>query len=133
MDNQYYSADDFVPGSEGTSYFLAVLRTMTKNQTLIESFFSTKEINKAGIYVVFYYINGIRTSVIIDDFVPCILNEDGTFRPAFIHSPTQLIWAILLEKAWAKLCGNYDRIIHDHAGFLRSHITGIPYKYFIHK
>ena len=88
MKNENYDADNFIPGTVGTSYFLAVLRTMTKNQNLIDSFLSTKEINKSGIYVVYYFINGIKTSVIIDDFVPCVKNEDGTYRPAFIHSPT---------------------------------------------
>ena len=57
------------------------------NQKLIDSFFSTKAINQAGIYVVYFYINGIKTQVIIDDYVPCVEDEFGTLRPAFMHSP----------------------------------------------
>jgi hypothetical protein len=56
-----YDAESFVRGTIGNTYFLAVLKTVSKNQKLIDSFFSTKEINSAGIYVVYFYINGIAT------------------------------------------------------------------------
>ena len=97
----------------------------------LETLFSTKEVNAAGIYVIYFYINGIRTSVVIDDFVPCV-EQDGNWRPAFIRSKTQEIWAILVEKAWAKLHGTYARTQVSDAGFLRAHLSGIPYKSVIH-
>ena len=56
-----YDAESFTRGTIGNSYFLTVLKTVSKNQKLIDSFFSTKEINSAGIYVVYFYINGIAT------------------------------------------------------------------------
>ena len=34
----------------------------------------------------------------------------------------------MLEKAWAKLLGTYARVVEGEAGFLRAHLTGIPYK-----
>jgi hypothetical protein len=32
--------------------------------------FYTKEINKAGIYLMSFFINGIETPVYVDDFLP---------------------------------------------------------------
>ena len=32
--------------------------------------FETKEYNSAGIYMVYMYVNGIRTAVVIDDYIP---------------------------------------------------------------
>lgn len=41
--------------------------------------FITQTINKAGIYLLSFYVNGIEYPVILDDFIP--LNSSG--RPAF--------------------------------------------------
>jgi hypothetical protein len=131
MKSEDFEVDSFDVGSQGTNYVLAVLKSISDKQQSIEMLFSTKEINKAGIYVVYFFINGIRTSVVIDDFIPCV-EQDGTWRPAFIWSKTQEIWAILVEKAWAKLHGTYARTLMSGAGFLRAHLTGIPYKSVVH-
>ena len=64
--------------------------------------------------------------------MPCF-EKDGAWVPAFISSKTQEIWAILVEKAWAKLHSTYARTLISDAGFLRAHLTGIPYKSVIHQ
>lgn len=70
----------------------------------VYSRFITKEINEAGIYLVTLFVNGFETPVILDDFFPVVYN-----RPAFCSSSDGEIWAMLLEKAWAKLHGSYMR------------------------
>lgn len=66
----------------------------------------------------------------IDDFVPC--KEDGTV--AFAKSTdTDDIWPCLVEKAFAKVHGNYDNII---AGFTLEAfgiLTGAPTTMLLHK
>ena len=44
----------------------------------------------------------------MDDYIPV---EPATGRPAFFRSDRkQLFWAILIEKAWAKVYGSYYKI-----------------------
>jgi len=52
---------------------LIVLSAMSQEE--IESLFYHTELNEAGIYLVYLYVNGVRTSVIVDDYLPCF-NED---------------------------------------------------------
>jgi calpain-15 len=44
--------------------------------------------------------------VVVDDYIPC---KDG--RIVFSHAHDNELWVMLLEKAWAKIHGNYARII----------------------
>ena len=77
---------------------------MTNHDERIDRLIVTKEVNAAGIYQVKMFVNGLRTSIIVDDYVP--FNPE-TELPAFCHSDTQELWPLLLEKAWAKLHGSY--------------------------
>lgn len=51
-----------------------------------------------------FCIGGKQTNITVDDYIP--VTEDG--RPAFCSTNDEELWAILLEKAFAKLHGNYD-------------------------
>lgn len=98
--------NDIQQGLLGDCYFLAVLSSLAEKPDRVQHLFYTKEINRAGCYLVYFYVNGIKTPVIVDDWFP--VNEDGTI--AFAHSKNQEIWVSLLEKAWAKLHGSYARV-----------------------
>ena len=69
------------------------------------------------------FVNGLRTSVVVDDYVP--VNPE-TELPAFFHSETQELWALLLEKAWAKLHGSYQKTVEGLPSFASMHLTGSP-------
>ena len=71
---------------------------MAKVPKRVMSCFHTKEFNSAGIYLVSFYINGVVTPVIVDEFVPVKGN-----RPAFSSTKDNEMWVMLLDKAWAKL------------------------------
>ena len=77
---------------------------MARLPSRIESLVETKEINKAGIYLLKFVINGIETPVIVDDYLPVDMK---TGKLAFAHSKPGELWVSLLEKAWAKLNGSY--------------------------
>ena len=83
----------------------------------------TREVNPACIYRVKFFINGLRTSVIVDDFVPVLSQSQ---MPAFFSSQRQFFWALLIEKAWAKINGSYFRIRKGAQSMLGMHLTGIP-------
>ena len=42
-------------------------------------FFETKEVNEAGVYLVYLFVNGIKTPVIVDDYFPCYKNGSVAF------------------------------------------------------
>ena len=83
----------------------------------------TKEVNKIGIYHVRLFVNGLQTSVLVDDFVPVYKHSN---KPAFCRSENQEIWAIILEKAWAKLHGSYAQSSSGVPSFASIHLTGAP-------
>lgn len=88
----------------------------------IESLFNVKVVNSAGIYSVNFYVNGQRKEVIIDDYVPC---DPKNKMPSFAYSADMgEIWAMLLEKAWAKLHGSYCMIRKGSTISAMPHLTG---------
>jgi hypothetical protein len=52
------------------------------------------------------HIDGIPRLVTIDDNIPFF---ESSKQPAFINTGSDSIWALLLEKAWAKVCGSYEK------------------------
>lgn len=112
---------DVIQGGLGDCYFLAVLSAMAETPGAIESHFYTKKKNAAGIYMIYFYVNGKKTGVVIDDYIPC---RGG--RPFATSTKTNELWAILLEKAWAKLHGTYARIEAGLPSFACMHLLGTP-------
>ena len=70
----------------------------------------TKKINKAGIYALRLYINGRERTVVVDDYMPTKLNKHGQVSLAFAKSSKgdNEVWMMLIEKAYAKICGSYE-------------------------
>ena len=64
------SPDDIEQGYLGNGYMLTVLSAMCHRPDTVYDLFGTKEVNKAGIYVVYLFVNGVRTPVVIDDYIP---------------------------------------------------------------
>lgn len=85
------------------------------------------------------YINGEKRTVVVDDYFPY---NNKTYRWAFSKSVDQFssesftrineIWVLILEKAWAKIYGSYQRIENGTAGEAMYPLTGCPQKQFIH-
>ena len=95
---------------------------MCDDSSQITDLFETKKVNSAGIYLLYLYVNGIRTPVIIDDYFPCY--KSG--KIAFCKSQQNELWAMLIEKAWAKLHGTFVRTEGNLPCFAYSHLTGVP-------
>ena len=99
---------DIVQGNFGDCYFLSVLGSLCKFPELIDNLFYFKEKTKEHIYGIYFYINGHKKLVLIDDYLPYI---GVAFREfAGSKSGENEIWVSLMEKAWAKINGNYIRI-----------------------
>ena len=101
--------EDIIQGNLGNCYFLSAVASLSKYPNLIEKLFFFKEKSNEHCYGCYFRINGIWKLVILDDFIPCYGSYKKNF--AFSHTNGNELWVILLEKAWAKLNGNYARII----------------------
>ena len=61
----------------------------------------------------------------IDDYIPCTKNNG---LPAFAHNNGSEIWAMLIEKVWAKIYGGYANIIGGLGREVFNEMTGAPCK-----
>lgn len=86
----------------------------------LEKLILTKEANKAGCYLLTFYVNGRLTPVMIDDWIPV----DRRGRPIGCTTKSQEVWCILFEKAWAKLHGSYARTESGLPNFACYHLMG---------
>ena len=84
--------------------------------------------NDAGCYAVQLYINGEKRTVVVDDYFP-YNNERGRWafsQPSLTKNHINEIWVLIVEKAWAKVYGSYQRIEAGEAGEALYPLTGSP-------
>lgn len=100
---------DVMQGSAGTCYIEASMGAIAEFPDLVKNVFITKEKNEAGIYAFRFYIRGKPWIVTVDDYFLFTEKRDGTLEPVFGKvGKNKQFWGMLLEKAWAKLKGNYE-------------------------
>lgn len=115
------SPKDIKQGLLGDCYFLSVLSVLSEVPSRITKLFLTSDQNSMGVYGIRICKNGEWKDVVIDDYIPC-WRED----PAFSKANGNELWVILLEKAWAKLHGSYERIEAGFAENVLRDLTGAP-------
>jgi hypothetical protein len=111
FDDDKISYQDLKQGLLGTWYMWSAVVSAISNLERISDIFITKKANQSGIYVVRFIINGQPKLVAIDDHF--VVNP-ATDLPAFSYSTKNLIWPLILEKAWAKLNGNFENIVQGY-------------------
>jgi hypothetical protein len=90
--------------------------------------FVNPEINWAGLYAFNVYVRGIPHVIVVDDAVTA--GKNGK-KPDFAQiGGDNSIWGALLEKAWAKANGNYERISLGSNTEAVEFLTNAPYKYY---
>lgn len=112
---------DISQGLLGDCYFLSVLSVLAEQESRIKRMFEIQEVNEQGIFAVQMYKNGERIHVVMDSFIPC---SGGS--PCFSKANENELWVIILEKAWAKLHGSYERIEAGFAHEVMRDLTGAP-------
>lgn len=98
-----------------------MLAALTEKPERIEKMFNLSQMNVAGIWAIDMYKNGMRQEVVMDDFIPC---KNGV--PCFSRAHGNELWVIILEKAWAKLHGSYERIEAGLCTDVMRDLTGAP-------
>jgi len=121
--------DDIKQGYCGDCYFLSAISALAEFPDRIEKIFETKDVNKAGLYAVTLCVTGEQITVIVDDYFPfCPIKNDW----AFSKSVDNEIWVLILEKAWAKIHGNYQRIEGGNTAESLMSLTGCYVDYIFH-
>jgi len=103
------SLNDIKLGLVKDAYFVAAIKALVEFPSIIIQLFKTTTLPKddSGIQI-FLKIEGVWTIYCIDDNFP-VSKETG--ETIFCDSPTKHIWAVLLEKAWAKANLGYANIV----------------------
>ena len=100
---------DINQGALGDCYFLAAISSLAEVAGRVEERFKITATNEAGIYLVTLFLNGVETPVIVDDHFPARFNGK-CWVPCYSSTKENELWVMLLEKAWAKVCGSFSRI-----------------------
>ena len=89
-------------GGAGTCYFMAALGSAGEWPEMITNMFLQTE-SEIGLYLITFYIRGKPWMVSVDDRL--LFENDVLFHAQ--PADNGAMWAPILEKAWAKMKGNY--------------------------
>jgi len=115
-------AKDILQGALGDCWLLAAMATLSEHEGAISSLFQTPEVDPRGKYHIRLFDPQERQwkTIVVDDYVPCKRDRnaldgvgrgsDGVPEAQYARPHGREIWAMLLEKAFAKLCGGYAAI-----------------------
>ena len=121
--------NDVLQGDIGDCYFLTSITALTQYPKLIEKIFITKMFNKEGYYEMKFFIDGEWQIVFVDDYFPF---EPRTKTWAYARPNNYELWAMLLEKGWAKINGGYSNIIGGDVSDPIFSLTGFPTDFLLH-
>lgn len=127
MDDPKLFEDDIDPndikqGQLGDCWFLSALSSLAERKGLVKRLFITQEYNEEGIYKIKMFKNGEIVIVTIDDYIPCRFNGG----PLFSRGAGNELWVLLIEKAYAKLHGNYYALSSGYTTHAMVDLTGCP-------
>ena len=125
-----FHSDEVYQGRIGDCYFVTCLAALAAKPDRIKKLFKTVTPNAAGCYVMNLCVNGSWQEVVVDDYLPADEDSTGASKPRFGGAAPQggkaVVWVSLIEKAWAKICGNYERIIMGTVDMGFIHLCGVP-------
>jgi len=108
-------ARDICQGALGDCWLLAAMACLAEHHGAIHAIFRSKERDPRGKYKLRLY-DGVEKewhNIVIDDYIPCNAKawaKDQTIKPLFTQPNGNELWAVLLEKAFAKFCGSYANL-----------------------
>lgn len=122
-----FSGDDIVQGSLGDCYLLSAISALAEFPGRVQKLFVLTEKNAAGCYVVRLCICGKPMEIVMDDYFALEGNE-----LLFAGTAHNELWAMLIEKAWAKIHGGYPAIEGGDARESLAALTGAPVEFHKH-
>lgn len=118
------SPEDIGQQAIGDCYLLGAISCLATQPGLVRRLFDIEEPNKWGVYCVWLNINGVWQQYVIDDYFP--VNVQGAYVFTVPNKGQNEIWAMLLEKAYAKAYGGYYKIPSGILSEAFRDLTGAP-------
>jgi len=112
-------ARDISQGDLGDCWLMSSIAALAGRPELIRKVFKTRSANPEGFYELYFFENGERKVMFMDDHVVC---RDG--KPCFANPNGNEIWVLLLEKLMAKYEGGYNNIDGGFCGDALTFLTG---------
>jgi calpain-15 len=120
---------DVLQGALGDCWLMAALACVAERPEVLQQAIVSKHVDPRGKYY-FRLFNQIKDTkgtkwldIVIDEMIPV---EPGTLRPKFARTHCNEMWVLLLEKAFAKMYGGYDRLDGGQMHWALTAITGVP-------
>lgn len=118
------SPNDLDQGGLGDCWLISALSTLAEYPSVVMSLIEQQDIPGDGKFVVNLYSFRERRMVKIevDDRLPT-----KAYDCAYVHiSHDGEMWPCIMEKAFAKLCGGYEKLDGGHSGFALAAMLGHP-------
>lgn len=104
------------------------------NEKRLRNAFKTTTCNKAGAFSTQVYVRGVPGVVTVDDYLPFDGTYVASYNQAWLYFADQSsdgsIWSALMEKAFAKVCGNYEVLNGGQDGEAWNFVAGTPYTFY---
>jgi hypothetical protein len=113
---------DIKQGKLGNCWLLSSIASVAEHPKLIERIILTKSYNNFGYYRLKLCKMAKWKTIVIDDYIPCFPFGETIFS----RNSEKEIWVLLLEKAFAKLFGSYNRLIGGDCQQGLIDLTGCP-------
>jgi len=116
---------DVAQGGLGDCWLISALACMSEHEGLLRTIFKTQEFNERGKYSVRLYDGRAKkwTVVTVDDNLPLL---KGSTSLLFAQPKGQELWVVLIEKAFAKFCGDYASLDGGNEIWAFEALTGDP-------
>ncbi|GMT16036.1 hypothetical protein PFISCL1PPCAC_7333, partial [Pristionchus fissidentatus] len=98
---------DIIQGYLGDCWLMSALAMVAERPDVLEKIFLTKVYSKIGLYQVRLCVDGVWRVITVDDFFPC---RQSSRSFAFAYGRNKQLWVPLVEKAFAKALGKYERL-----------------------
>eukprot|EP00667_Euglena_gracilis_P001278 EG_transcript_1278 len=122
-----FQPGDIVQGHLGSCWFVSALAVVAERPWLMQQLLPRPALQRSGAYVVCFFVHGRLTPIIVDDYFPVLLPQNGSGLWGTRGRGNQL-WVPLMEKAYAKLHGSYAALTGGVPADSLSDLTGAPCK-----
>lgn len=106
-------------------YYMSAIYSFAENDQRFQKAFVNKQSTKSGIYAINAYVRGKPTIITVDDYIP--FSGDTPIFAGFGLDGSN--WGPIIEKVWAKVNGNYERINNGYPSEAMRFLTGCPTTY----
>ena len=119
---------DVAQGALGDCWLLSAIAALSEFNGAIQAVFANRDVDPRGKYSIRLYDHAATpprwVKITVDDRIPCDASGGGRARPMFTAPSGDELWVMILEKAFAKLCGSYANLEGGHALWALHCMTG---------